>query len=254
MRLFFTFLMAVGLAHSVQATEVVLTSKNTVVMDQAFRASSVAQVQNKLAKLSANTNEDLYLILNSPGGSISAGQSLIDFAKSLPNKVHTITVFAASMAYLTAQHLDKRYILPSGKMMSHRARIGGLGGQVPGEANTRLSFITSIVDEIFASTAKRVGVSFEEYMGLVYDELWLTANQAVKTNHADEVIVAKCDKSLSGTYVRTVRSFFGNFKVTFSKCPLINGPLKIHTSNTTVKKYLEKKLNHSSRKNFTLTL
>ena len=133
MKLLLTSLLALGLAFSVQAKEILLTDKNTVVLNKSFTGKSVAEVQNKLLELSLKSGQDLYLFLYSPGGSISAGKQLISFAKALPNKVHTVTQFAASMAYITAQHLDTRYVLPSATMMSHRASIGGLGGQVPGE-------------------------------------------------------------------------------------------------------------------------
>lgn len=254
MKYLLTFLLAVGLTQFAHANEITLTSKNTVVMNQPFSSASVTKVQSQLAELAFNSSKDLYLVLNSPGGSISAGQSLIDFAKALPNRVHTITIFAASMAYLTAQHLDRRYVIPSGQLMSHRARIGGLSGQVPGEANSRLRFISQIVKELFQSTAKRVGVPYRDYLGSVYDELWLTAKEAVNQNHADEIITAKCDKSLSGTYTTNVRTFFGTYKVTFSKCPLISGPLKISSKNTKVQQHIRRLFNYKQRKTFDLTL
>jgi len=250
MKLIIALALALGYSTvSAKEVEIVLTDKNTVVLNQAFDASSVAEVQQKLSDLSsANERRDLYLVLDSPGGSITAGQSLIDFANSLPNKVHTITLFGASMAYLTAQHLDNRYVVPSARMMSHRARIGGLAGQVPGEAVSRLRHISSIVKELFSSTAKRVGVSYRKYMRLVYDELWLTGKQAVKYNHADAMAKVKCDKSLKGTTFKTVRTIFGAFKVEFSKCPLIRGPLSVDTDNEFAKNYIKNKLDFANSK------
>ena len=45
------------------------------------------------------------------------------------------------------------------------------------------------------------------------------------------MVLARCGKSLSGTYDKTVRTFFGPVKVTLSKCPLITGPLDIKFGN-----------------------
>lgn len=232
----------------------VLSNKNTVVLNQAFTFSSVAEVQEKLAKLSATTRDDLFLVLDTPGGSISAGLALIDFANSLPNKVHTVTLFAASMGYITAQSLGKRYIVPSGTLMSHRAFIGGLSGQVPGEATARIKHVLKMVTEISEDMAKRIGIPYKQYMKEIYNELWLTSREAVKRNHADEVIVAKCDKSLSGTYVKKIRTFFGTYKVTFSKCPLIRGALKVETSNDYIKRFIEDLFNYENKRHFDLTL
>jgi ATP-dependent Clp protease protease subunit len=254
MKLLLATLLAFGLAFNVQATEIILTSKNTVVMNKPFDGKSVAAVQSKLLELSTKSAQDLYLVLYSPGGSISAGKQLIAFAKALPNKVHTITQFAASMAYITAQHLDKRYILQSGTMMSHRASIGGLSGQIPGEASSRLSYLSTMVTEIFTSTALRVGMTYPDYLSLVYDELWLTGKKAVDTNHADEIVSVKCDDSLTGTYSQYIRTMFGSYNVKFSKCPLITGPVSIGTSSSIIHNLIMKRLDYSNRQVFSLTL
>ncbi|NJN50298.1 MAG: hypothetical protein HC798_03980 [Polaribacter sp.] len=196
-----------------------------------FQTNQLQKLKKSYKNYQTITSKDLYLVLDSPGGSISAGKALIAYVKSLPNKVHTITMFAASMAYITAQSLDKRYITQDGEMMSHRASISGLSGQVPGEANIRLAHISRIVEELFQSVSKRVGVSYEQYMLSVYDELWLTSADAVKLTHADEVVVVKCSKSLSGTHKSLINTLFGVFEVEFSDCPLIRGPLSISTTN-----------------------
>lgn len=237
-------------AHASNSSFIELGDHNTVIMNKPFNSKSVAEVQQKLRKLSSLSNKDLYLVLDSPGGSIDAGQSLIDFAKGLPNKVHTITLFAASMAYLTAQHLDNRYVVSGAKLMSHRARISGLGGQVPGEANTRLAHITKIVSELLETTAKRVGVSYDDYLHLIYDELWLTGAEAVAKNHADAIVSVKCDDSLKGTYDSQVRTFFGTFKVTYSKCPMIRGPVKIDADNEEDRQLVEDELDYESYDQF----
>ena len=240
--------------NSPKVKQILLTDKNTVVMNSEFRASTVTAVQQKLAALSAKTKGDLYLVLDSPGGSVSAGLDLIDYAKSLPNKVHTITLFAASMAYITAQHLDQRYIVSSGRMMSHRVRVSGVAGQIPGEAISRIAHISKISRELSENVAKRVGVKYSHYMRSIYDELWLTANQAVESNHADAVVQVKCHKSLQGTYNTLVRTFFGEFNVEFSKCPLIKGPVSISTKNVMVRKVIEELFNHTNKKHFSVYL
>lgn len=247
-------LLLLGMSFSAESKEIVLTKNNTVVLNQSFTGKSVAEVQKKLLDLSLKSGQDLYLFLYSPGGSINAGKQLITFAKALPNKVHTITQFAASMAYITAQQLDRRYVLASATMMSHRASIGGLGGQVPGEAGTRLNYINNIVREVFEGVAQRVGVGYDEYLKSVYDELWLTADLAVQNNHADEVITARCDDSLSGTRIQYVNTIFGTFRVKFSRCPLITGPIDIGTDNTFFRNSVLKKLDYSTQKKFDLTL
>ena len=65
----------------------------------------------------------------------------------------------------------------------------------------------------------------------ISDELWLTGAQAVKSNHADEVILVKCNRSLMTTRIETIRTFFGAVDVEFSNCPIIAAPLSIRRSS-----------------------
>jgi len=232
---------AANIGFSQELRTIVLTDKNTVTFNEDFNSMSVAQKQKELFELAASSSEsELYLVMDSPGGSVFAGSLFIDTVKALNKNVHTITIFSASMSYHTVQGLGKRLILPSGMLMSHRAAVGGLGGQFPGELNTRIKMLMDSTEELDRVAANRIGISLEEYKNLIHDELWLTGAEAVKKNHADEVVRAICDKSLQGSYNKEIRTFFGNIKVEFSKCPLITGPLSINGENEAVLEYTNK--------------
>lgn len=208
---------------------IVLSEKNTMSFNRQFTMEYIAKKQvelfEKIEKL--KKTEPLYIVFHSPGGDIEAGMRFIDTIKASGHPVHTITIYAASMAYITVQLLGKRYILPSGTLMSHRASIGGLGGEINGEAQTRLDYITKMVNNISKQVAKRLGISLKKYQKLIADEYWTYGENAVTEGHADEMIYAKCDKSLRGTYQVEMSGFFNRYNVTFSKCPLITVPLKI---------------------------
>lgn len=216
-------------SQTAKAKVIVLTNKNTVAMRQVFTGASVAKVQqeafNKAEKL--DSKERLYLYLRTPGGSIDAGMSLIDSLNALSIPVDTITSFAASMGYNTVQLVNgKRYITPSGILMSHRA-YGGFEGQIPGELNTQLSFFMNLMDQKDTKIAKRVGLTLDQYQTLVWNEYWVSGSAAIQQEQADEIVEVRCDKSLMGTTDETFFTFFGPVNVTFSNCPVINAPLKI---------------------------
>jgi len=208
---------------------ITLSEDNTVVMSGTFTGQSVAKVQDDLLKLSQKLDEDdeIILVMDSPGGSVIAGMHLIDTVNAIPQKVHTLTIFAASMGYMTVQALGNRYILPSGILMSHRAHIGGLSGQIPGELNTRLSFYEELTSQLDEIASKRVGLNLLDYKKLIHNEFWSGASKAIVKKHADEIVNAKCDKSLMGNYNKRYDTMFGVFYVKFSKCPLINSPLAV---------------------------
>lgn len=209
-----------------------LTEANSINFNNQFTGQFVATKQQEASKKCyANEGSDIYIVLYTPGGSVSAGQLFFNTLNALPCNFHTITIFAASMGYQTVQNLKSRYILPSGILMSHRASISGLSGEIGGELNQILKLFETNIRELNTIAATRVGITVDDYEKLIADELWLTGKGAVETGHADEVVLAKCDKNLSGTYIQKFRSFFGVLDVEFSKCPLITSPLSVKVSN-----------------------
>tara|TARA_R110000851_G_scaffold116166_12_gene242272 strand:- start:634 stop:1398 length:765 start_codon:yes stop_codon:yes gene_type:complete len=210
-----------------------LNKNNTINFNDSFNDSFVAKKQlEAISTCGKNIGKDIFIVLYTPGGSISAGQLFFDTLSALPCNFHTITVFSASMGYQTVQNLGKRYILPSGTLMSHRASISGIGGELGGELDAILKYLKESVKELETVAANRVGISLEKYRSEISDELWLTGTEAVKRNHADEVVLVKCHKSLTGTETRVFNTFFGPVEVEFSKCPIIIAPLSVKAANS----------------------
>ena len=229
MKKLLTLLLAVPmLAFAGNPKTIELDAKTTMSFNQAFSGSYIAKKQVEAITL-CNNNEgsEINIVLYTPGGSIAAGKLFYDTLKALPCTFNTITIFAASMGYQTVQNLGKRYILPSGILMSHRASIRGLGGEVNGELDSIYNLIKKDVEELEIIASNRVGITLEDYRKAISDELWMTASEAVKSNHADEVVLVKCGKSLLGTKVETVYTMFGAFEVEFSECPIITSPLRV---------------------------
>jgi ATP-dependent protease ClpP protease subunit len=212
---------------------IVLTEDNSIVFNQPVKGGYIAKKQveifEKHAKLSFN--RPLYLVLDTPGGSVIDGMLFLDSLKSLKRPIHTITIFAASMGYQFVQNLDTRYILPSGTLMSHRGAIGGLSGQVPGELNSRLAYFEYVLNQMNVTASKRTKIPLKQYEASIINELWVSGHDAVAKRHADFVVNVICDKSLSGTYKQEFMSLFGPIEVNFSKCPLISQPVSVDLGN-----------------------
>ena len=207
--------------------DIVLTEANSVVFNQPVSSDYTSQKTLEILTKSASTSP-IYLILDTPGGSVVAGLKFIDTLKSLKVKVHTITLFAASMGYQMVQELGIRYITPSGTLMSHRGAISGISGQIPGELNSRINFISSILDGMSERASRRVNMSKQEYDAKIVNELWSFGQQAVNTNQADFVANVTCDKAIiKETYKQEVFTIFGVAVLKFSKCPLISSPIGV---------------------------
>jgi ATP-dependent Clp protease, protease subunit len=205
--------------------DVTLTEDNFVSFNQQVSDEYTSKKTLEIMK-KAKKGIPLYLVLDTPGGSVSAGLAFIDVIKSLKVPVHTITLFAASMGYQMVQELGTRYITPSGTLMSHRGAVGGLSGQVPGELNSRLNHIQSILNGMSARAAARVGMSKKAYDDAIINELWISGKEAVASKHADKLANVQCEKSLiEATYQQELLTIFGKVTIVFSKCPLISSPI-----------------------------
>lgn len=234
-------------AHAQAKNVLELHQENTVVLRGVVDSSSVAMLEVKLLAMSATLpdNEVIYLILDTPGGSVSDGTQLIDFINGLPQTVKTVSLFAASMGFQIAQNLGERLVLPSSTLMSHRASMGGLEGQVPGELLTRLNYYLRDLRSLDQRAANRMRMSLKSYQRLIDHELWLKGSEAVRMRAADRVIYAKCDKSYEGTEELELGQFMGiPIMASMSKCPLITGFLAVYAkmpAEGQTKEYLEAK-------------
>jgi ATP-dependent protease ClpP protease subunit len=243
MKKFIGLLITALISVTAKATEttpvITLTERNTLVIRNVINSQSVASLQDKANKLSQglSKNEKIYLFLDTPGGSVQSGNEMVSTLRGLPQRVDTITNFAASMGFITVQSLGTRYILPNGILMSHRA-AGGAEGQIPGELNTRVNFFTDMLDAQDAEIAKRVNMSKKDYQKLIVNEHWVFGSKAVSTKMADKVVLARCNKVLSeGRVNETVYTFFGPVQLVYSACPLITAPLEINFDQLTLNAY-----------------
>ena len=207
----------------------VLNKRNTLTFNSVVTSNSVAQLQSKLMKMSSKLRkrDKIYLVMYTPGGSVDAGLDLIETMKALPQEIVTVTLFAASMGFHIVQSMGQRLITPSGILMSHRATVEGLSGEINGELEVRLKALKTQIDYIDRQAAKRLQMDVASYQELIKDEYWVFGFEAKHHKVADKMVLIRCDKSLGGVYTKSVRSFYGKVKLTFSECPLIKAPLKV---------------------------
>tara|TARA_E500000305_G_C4027211_1_gene242556 strand:+ start:4783 stop:5481 length:699 start_codon:yes stop_codon:yes gene_type:complete len=221
--LILALLLTTSLSFATEYKSILLTENNTVVFKGAVSSATADLYGTQLLNLSAriDSTETIYLVLDSPGGSIWAGLNFISLMQSVPQNIECIANFAASMAHGFLQACPgKRYITPNGVSMIHRAQ-GSFGGQFnDGEVESRLEFWKSIVNIMEESNAKRMGLTNETYKQLAKDEFWCAGKNCVKYSFTDEVVSMKCSPGLlNKTYM------YPNGAV-LSRCPLIRGPVK----------------------------
>lgn len=166
----------------------------------------VGQVEDHMANLivaqmlfleAENPEKDIFLYINSPGGSVSAGMAIYDTMNFIKPDVSTVcTGMAASMGafLLSGGAKGKRYCLPNAKVMIHQP-LGGYQGQA--------SDIEIHAKEIIA-TKKKMNRLLAEHTGQTYEKVaedtdrdnFLSATQAMEYGLIDKVLASRADTNL----------------------------------------------------------
>lgn len=149
-----------------------------------------ADICAKLLLLSAeDAQKDIYMYINSPGGSVTAGLSIYDIMQLVPNDVATIaTGMAASMGQflLTAGTQGKRYITPNARVLLHQP-LGGFGGTAT-DIRIQAELINDMKIRLASITAKNTGKSVEQIIADGDRDNWFNAEQALEYGFADHIV------------------------------------------------------------------
>ena len=134
-------------------------------------------------------DKDIFLYINSPGGSVSAGMAIFDTMQYIKCEVSTICVgLAASMGafLLTAGAKGKRRALPNAEIMIHQPS-GDARGQAT-DMNIQVEQILRIKKRLNAILAERTGQPVEKIAADTERDNYLTAAEAKDYGLIDEII------------------------------------------------------------------
>lgn len=202
-----------------------LTENNHVLFKGVVNAKSVAEASRALLKLSFKTKpgDKIYLVIDSPGGSIIDGLDFVQLFISIPRDVECVAIKAHSMAHHFLQACPgKRFGIRNMVSMAHRASGTFEGSFNKGEIEDQLEFWTGIVQSMEQVNADRMKLTLEEYQAKAKDEYWCHGKSCIKKNFVDEITQVTCSKELiESSTTETVHTFFGRFTVSYSKCPLL---------------------------------
>lgn len=138
---------------------------------------------------SENPDKDIYLYINSPGGSVTAGMSIYDTMNYIKPNVSTLCIGqAASMGafLLSAGTKGKRYCLPNSRVMIHQP-LGGFQGQASDIA-IHAKEILYLKDQLNSMLAAHTGKSMAEIEADTDRDNFMSAQAAKEYGIVDAVL------------------------------------------------------------------
>lgn len=162
------------------------------------------QVEDHMANLiiaqllfleSESPDKDIYLYINSPGGSVTAGMAIYDTMKFIKPNISTVCIGqAASMGafLLSGGEKGKRYCLPNARVMIHQP-LGGFQGQAS-DFEIHAKEILFIKDKLNKLMAEHTGQTLEQLSQDTDRDNFLSAEAAVEYGLVDSILEQRNDK------------------------------------------------------------
>ena len=133
-------------------------------------------------------NKDIWLYINSPGGSVTAGMAIFDTMQWVPNDVATVAMgMAASMGQflLSAGTPGKRYATPHARVMMHQPS-GGIGGTAS-DIKIQAEQMLHIKKQMAELIAEHTGQELAQIERDSDRDRWFTAEEAKAYGFVDQV-------------------------------------------------------------------
>ena len=166
-----------------------LLKNRIIILSGEINDDTANVVVAELLYLDSLNNEDIYLYINSPGGSITAGMAIYDTMNYVKSDVSTTCIgMAASMGafLLSCGKIGKRYCLPNSEVMIHEP-LGGVNGQAT-EIDIVAKRILYLRDKINKILAKNTGKDIKKIKHDTERDYYMNAEEALEYGMVDEIL------------------------------------------------------------------
>lgn len=165
--------------------------KDRIVMltDEVNDVTASLVVSQLLFLEAEDPDKDIFLYINSPGGSVTAGMAIYDTMQYIKPDVNTICMgMAASMgAFLLAGGAKgKRMALPNAEVMIHQP-LGGAKGQAT-EIEIAAKQILKTKERLTRIIAENCGRKYEDCLADMERDNWKTAEEALEYGLIDKIV------------------------------------------------------------------
>lgn len=170
-----------------------LLKERIIFLSEQVDSASASLVVAQLLFLDAeDPGKDIFLYINSPGGSITDGMAIYDTMQYIKSDVCTICVgLAASMGslLLTAGAKGKRYALPNSEILIHQPLIagGGISGQTT-EIKIHADHMVKTREKLNKILSERTGQPIEKIQVDTERDNYMTAQEALEYGLIDGIM------------------------------------------------------------------
>ncbi len=166
-----------------------LLKERIIWLGSEVRDDNANAICSQLLLLSAEDPEkDIFLYINSPGGSVTAGMAIYDTMQFIPNDVVTVaTGLAASMGQflLSSGTKGKRYATPHARILMHQPS-GGIGGTAS-DIRIQAELILHMKQVMAELTAEQTGQTVEQILKDNDRDKWFTAEEGLAYGFFDKI-------------------------------------------------------------------
>ncbi len=177
-----------------------LLKERIVFLGSEVRDQNANAICAQLLLLNADDpNREIFLYINSPGGSVDSGMAIYDTMQFISNDVATVGMgLAASMGQflLCAGATGKRYALPHSRIMMHQPS-GGLGGTAS-DIKIQAEQSLHIKKQMFGLISTHTGQELSQVEADADRDRWFTAEQALEYGFIDNVVASAGEVAAQG--------------------------------------------------------
>jgi len=166
-----------------------LLKERIIWLGSEVRDDNANLICSQMLLLSAEDPEsDIFLYINSPGGSVTAGMAIYDTMQLIPNDVVTVaTGLAASMGQflLSSGAKGKRYATPNARILMHQPS-GGMGGTAS-DIKVQAELILSMKRRLAELTSEQTGQDLDTILRDADRDNWFDAERGLEYGFFDHI-------------------------------------------------------------------
>lgn len=175
----------------VREINLILPPDRTAFLRGRVDESSARPLIKQLQDFAAISNKPIYLLINSPGGSVVDGMEIVNTMRAIKTLLGiritcVIESEAFSMAAIIQAFCSQTYAQQNSAIMFHQAKYSVQGETA--QVLSRVLFITEYLEQINAEVAAQMGIDPAEYRQRILVEWWMTANTAASIGLVDGIV------------------------------------------------------------------